>query len=700
MAYNGTVELAAGIKPKNNGSFPMVAAHDVYVDDSTRLDAKLDELEESAQSSASIAPTEASSTAASAHAIGEYFFLGGTLFEVTAAIAVGDTIAVGTNVKAVPQGVANDLAGDVSELKGAVNDICTATGNKNVADKSTKEDGYYYTQAGKGGGGTYTGYTIFAPIKLTANTPYTSSHGVIRYAFAWLADSIDGVRTALNTLVDGTTVINVSSSFLDLKGYTPSTDKYLFLTLATDSSEYSTFMLVDDSVLPLTYKEYNVLYNTEYTGYIADFLLKDQGKENVNNVVAVDSNGVLKTARIGDVDKKYYKSCNYQFITPSNYIYGYYTASNNVPVLHTNTTDYYCQVIVDMKPGTYYFRNLKHDFCYVRTNGVMTQISNDTGNITIDDISDLYITVSNTVVDSALITDNQNLPNFVSYGAYNIQYESNAFKGIMKGVVRVEKDGSGDYTKLTDAIAFAQKNKNTTIYVGPGEYDILTELGDDYISAVTGSGRPGLQIGNGMHIIFSSNSKVVSHYTGNNQYMYNAFSPFNNMVDTSGFILENLVLECSNCRYGVHDETTGQTPQYKNEYRNCSIVIDNSGNTHWGARQCIGGGLGKNSEIIIDGCYFESKPNTALPNGTGIVSYHNATGANANDNYRSNIVIKNSYFAGNDTVKVSYLGAQTIKSRCIVSGCSVGSAPYVVDEAGSGSAENMELLSFCNEIRT
>lgn len=119
MAYNGTVELAAGIKPKNNGNFPMVAAHDVYVDDSTRLDAKLDELEESAQSSASIAPTEASSTAASAHAIGEYFFLGGTLYEVTAAIAVGDTIAVGTNVKAVPQGVANDLAGDVSDLKSA-----------------------------------------------------------------------------------------------------------------------------------------------------------------------------------------------------------------------------------------------------------------------------------------------------------------------------------------------------------------------------------------------------------------------------------------------------------------------------------------------------------------------------------------------------------------------------------------------------
>ena len=38
----------------------------------------------------SIATTEASSTASSAHAVGSYLFLNGTLYEVTAPIAVGD----------------------------------------------------------------------------------------------------------------------------------------------------------------------------------------------------------------------------------------------------------------------------------------------------------------------------------------------------------------------------------------------------------------------------------------------------------------------------------------------------------------------------------------------------------------------------------------------------------------------------------
>ena len=41
MAYNGTIELVAGIKPKNNGNFPLMSANDVYVDDNTRLDAAL-----------------------------------------------------------------------------------------------------------------------------------------------------------------------------------------------------------------------------------------------------------------------------------------------------------------------------------------------------------------------------------------------------------------------------------------------------------------------------------------------------------------------------------------------------------------------------------------------------------------------------------------------------------------------------------
>ena len=46
MAYQGTIDLISGIRPKNGGTFPLVNAHDVYVDDNTRLDEALDRLDE------------------------------------------------------------------------------------------------------------------------------------------------------------------------------------------------------------------------------------------------------------------------------------------------------------------------------------------------------------------------------------------------------------------------------------------------------------------------------------------------------------------------------------------------------------------------------------------------------------------------------------------------------------------------------
>ena len=44
MAYTGSVDLISGIRPKNNGTFPLVDAKDVRVDDNTRLDEALSDV--------------------------------------------------------------------------------------------------------------------------------------------------------------------------------------------------------------------------------------------------------------------------------------------------------------------------------------------------------------------------------------------------------------------------------------------------------------------------------------------------------------------------------------------------------------------------------------------------------------------------------------------------------------------------------
>ena len=53
MAYNGTTELISGITQKNGGTFPLVDASAVRVDDNTRLDAKLGNMSEATSSKVS-----------------------------------------------------------------------------------------------------------------------------------------------------------------------------------------------------------------------------------------------------------------------------------------------------------------------------------------------------------------------------------------------------------------------------------------------------------------------------------------------------------------------------------------------------------------------------------------------------------------------------------------------------------------------
>lgn len=46
MAYNGTIDVISGFRAKNNGTFPLVDAKDVFVTDDKRLDSALDILQE------------------------------------------------------------------------------------------------------------------------------------------------------------------------------------------------------------------------------------------------------------------------------------------------------------------------------------------------------------------------------------------------------------------------------------------------------------------------------------------------------------------------------------------------------------------------------------------------------------------------------------------------------------------------------
>lgn len=196
----------------------------------------------------------------------------------------------------------------------------------------------------------------------------------------------------------------------------------------------------------------------------------------------------------------------------------------------------------------------------------------------------------------------------------------------------------------------------------------------------------GIILKNNVHLIFSSKAKVVFNYTGDNSLVHQYFSPFN--AGENGFTLENLHLETSRCRYAIHDERALSTEMYINKYLNCNIVHDN---TNGGYVQCIGGGLGRNGEIIIKDCYFNN-PNAS--NNDELVSFHNNF---AQDQSKSNIVMSGNYFE-KGTIRISWCGESQEITDCLISNNKINSNIIFTAERVEDTIHNMKLIEFNNVL--
>ena len=233
-----------------------------------------------------------------------------------------------------------------------------------------------------------------------------------------------------------------------------------------------------------------------------------------------------------------------------------------------------------------------------------------------------------------------------------------------------------DITSLKDGIEIATQYDNAILYVDEGIYNLVEEFGQSYLDGTTSD--KGLILKNNIHVIFSPKSKVTFNYNGNNSHIHKNFSPFNSGIN--GFTIENLTLECSNCRYGIHDERGNSTDRYKNIYKNCEISLDNSNNPDWSSPQNIGFGLGNDGEVEVESCVFNNWITFHLDNANRPTS-------------QAIVTVKNSYFKigavwvdGNQSI--------TALSRFIVSNNSFSQAMHIGELYNS-----VELFTFNNEIR-
>lgn len=241
------------------------------------------------------------------------------------------------------------------------------------------------------------------------------------------------------------------------------------------------------------------------------------------------------------------------------------------------------------------------------------------------------------------------------------------------------------FSKLYDAIAFAANNPNTEIEVFDGTYDLISEMGDDWATNYYGT-----PLGANMKIKFHENAYVTCNYTGDDQRKLTEFSAF--AVIGGDFEIDGLKLSCSRIRYPIHDDNASNQLTHTHIYKNCEIIFDNTDNESWEAKQCIGGGFGNSTKVIIENCYFESVgADTTHPE----VSYHNVGyGTSA----KSSVIINNCYFK-NSSCWFGYYGQTQLMSQVRVSNCSMKCLPKAINETGDAPNVNIELKQWNNEIR-
>lgn len=174
----------------------------------------------------------------------------------------------------------------------------------------------------------------------------------------------------------------------------------------------------------------------------------------------------------------------------------------------------------------------------------------------------------------------------------------------------VDKNGGGDFTTITAAIrSIAGDSTPKTIKIMAGVYDMYEEIGgDDFIASLP----PDIQTSDWSTYcdIIPTNTKIIG--VGNVTINFNmpdtvsvtvsnVFAPLNcrGSVD-----FENLEINAENCRYGIHDESSGgaeyigAVKHYKN------VTINRTGDSSLGA-SCLGVGYSKNTTFVFDNCTFK-----------------------------------------------------------------------------------------------
>lgn len=354
----------------------------------------------------------------------------------------------------------------------------------------------------------------------------------------------------------------------------------------------------------------------------------------------------------------------------------------------------------EIKKGKYILSNDINSFSESKDNTInMFDLTN-----ALDKMPNKYILsgvgVKLSLKDRSFATHNLNLMYNYKYDAFYTSDEN--YNWYKHGRSKIFVGKYREINSFAKGLEIANTIGNCDLYVDAGTYNLIEEIGENNLSSYIfpNTSGHGPYIGNGTRLFMASGAKVVCNYNGTNETVNSDFSILNVCFEQGkgDFEIYGGEFIGSNIRYVVHDEATGVS-QYRHEYHDCKMTLDNTNNTNWNAKQCIGGGLGQYGTVIIDGGIYNSV-NIELQVEKGTITYHNPDkGTSAT--FKNLVVIKNVYFE-NGTCFVSCLGDDTTSDATmfICNNCSMLHEPFANGLNNPYVNHNVTIKKWNNEIRT
>lgn len=167
------------------------------------------------------------------------------------------------------------------------------------------------------------------------------------------------------------------------------------------------------------------------------------------------------------------------------------------------------------------------------------------------------------------------------------------------------------FNRIIDAVKYCNTRPNYVwnIYIKEGTYDIYNELGGSnwYSNIIATNGNmQGIQLANNVNLI--GIGKVTLQFNPSDDLAAENNVPNISVLELSDINnkLENIKIECRNCRYGIHDETDGGKPNSTRYFKSVEITHNGVVSGTWNAGVSYGCGSSDNSKFEYVDCKFNS----------------------------------------------------------------------------------------------